>query len=349
MKNTRFESIGAYLPAEAVATRDLIRQMKFQPEFDLEKITGIESRRVHSKQKGAFEDSFALACLAARDCLSRSRYPAGELDVVICPSISRMKDGYVGYFEPSFGLMIARALGANRAIHFDLSNACAGMFTGVYLLDRLIKAGAVKNGMVVSGECITVIADTAVKEIAETFDPQFGSLTVGDSGAAVILDGSEDDKDIIHYIELMTCADYSGLCIGMPSDKTSGSALYTNNHEMHKEERIRLWPHFIRNFLKSRGSTFEQEQYDYIVQHQVGMNAVKRFNQCGADVLNTPMPKTLTVVEKYGNTATTSHFLVLHDHLKNKKLEKGSKILMVPAASGVITGCLSTTVSSLEV
>lgn len=78
MTDTRFESLGAYLPATKVSTRDLIDQMKFEPLFDLQEITGIETRRVHDKRKDSFEDSFALAMLAARDCLARSRYRARD-------------------------------------------------------------------------------------------------------------------------------------------------------------------------------------------------------------------------------------------------------------------------------
>jgi 3-oxoacyl-[acyl-carrier-protein] synthase-3 len=55
------------------------------------------------------------------------------------------------------------------------------------------------------------------------------------------------------------------------------------------------------------------------------------------------------VVDQYGNTSSTAHFVVMHEHLKNGRITKGSKLLLVPAASGVVTGCLSATVSSLEV
>jgi 3-oxoacyl-[acyl-carrier-protein] synthase-3 len=40
---------------------------------------------------------------------------------------------------------------------------------------------------------------------------------------------------------------------------------------------------------------------------------------------------------------------VLYEHLKQKAIEKGAKVLLVPAASGIVTGCLSATISSLEV
>lgn len=349
MTHTRFESIGAYLPTAVVATRDLVAQMSYQPPFDLQSITGIVERRVHDKRPDSFEDSFVLARRAAEDCLSRSRYAAGDLEVIVSASITRFKDGDDFHFEPSFAHQLARVLGARQAIHFDVSNACAGMMSGVAILDRMVKAGVVRNGMVVSGERITAIAETAVQEISERYDPQFGSLTVGDSGAAVIIDESTSADDRIHYVELMTCAEYSHLCIGKPSDRNQGIALYTDNHQMHKEERSALWTRFQSDFLAKRGSTVAAEGYDYIIHHQVGSRFIGNFNAHGEAAFGTPMPESLSVVEKYGNTSTTSHFLVLHDHLRSPAARAGAKYLFVPAASGVVTGCVSATISSLEV
>lgn len=349
MIRTRFEALGAYLPEASVTTRSLVEQMRVRPPFDLEQITGIHARRVHDRTPGAIEDSLALASRAARACLARSRHGADALDVVVSVSITRYRGGYRTYFEPSLALSIKRAIGARDAIHFDVSNACAGMMTGVWILDRMIRSGRARRGMVVSGECITPISDTALREIDEPLDPQFGSLTVGDAGAAVIIDDAGDDADCLHYVELMTCAEHAGLCIGMPSDETAGPALYTNNQEMHRQERVQLWPHFQRDFLRKRGSTFEAERYDHLVHHQVGTKAMSSFSRFASKIFEAPVPESLSVVEAYGNTASTSHFVVLHEHLRQKRLARGSKVLFVPAASGVVTGCVAATISSLEV
>jgi len=346
MTHTRFESLGAYLPSTVTSTRELVGQMRNAPPFDLEDITGIRNRRVHDKRPDSYEDSFVLALRAAEDALSRSAYAAADLDVVISASITRFRGPDRFYFEPSFALQLKQALGAEKAIHFDVSNACAGMLTGVQVLDRMIRAGVVRNGLVVSGEQITAITDTAVREIEHPYDPQFGSMTVGDSGAAAILDVSTSEDDRIHYVELMTCAEYSHLCIGMPSDRSKGIALYTDNHQMHKEERLKLWPTFQGEFLTKRGTDFAAEGFDYVVHHQVGTRFIKKVSRFGEELFQAEMPEPLAVVSEYGNTSSTSHFVVLNEHLKSRP---GGKFLLVPAASGVVTGCVSATIPSLEV
>lgn len=348
-RSSRLEALGAFLPPTVQSTPDLVAQVTGVPGLDLQGITGVAERRVYDARPAAHEDSYGLALKAARDCLEKSRYEAADLDVIINASITRFKDGSDFYFEPSFARQLAAELGARSAIHFDISNACAGMMTGVYLLDRMVRAGIVRTGMVVSGEQNTRVAETAAAEITDSYDPQFASLSVGDAAVAVIIDESRDEADRIHYVDLMTCSEYSHLCLGMPSDRTEGIALYTDNKQMHKRDRLRLWPTFHADLLAKHGRTFADEGFDYVVQHQVGTRFVEYVNAMAATEFETPMPQSLSLVEEFGNTSSNSHFLVLRQHLRAGTARQGRKYLLVPAASGVVTGALSATISSLGV
>jgi hypothetical protein len=53
---------------------------------------------------------------------------------------------YVGglrmQLEPPLSLLLKEALGAERAMSFDVSNACAGMMTGVFIVNDLIGQAA---------------------------------------------------------------------------------------------------------------------------------------------------------------------------------------------------------------
>ena len=341
----RVESIGVSLPATRQSTSELLARVQCETPIPLEEFTGIRNRRVC----GDDEDSLGLAVAAAQDCLSRSRYRADEIDIVIFTSISRaLCDRPRMSFEPSMAGLVKRAIGARNATHFDVSNACAGMTTGVQIVDRMIKAGVVRNGLVVSGERITPIAVAASAEITDPRHQQVASLTVGDAGAAVVVDVSDSPADRIHHIELLTSAEFSDLCFGMPSETQPGMAMYADNRAMHARERVQLWPRFQKDFLARHGATFASEQYDFIVQHQVSALAIHLFSRCGAQVFGQPMPESLSVVEEFGNTATTSHYLVLHQALKEGRLN-GAKVLLVPAASGIVVGFVSATMSSLKV
>ena len=87
------------------------------------------------------EDSLTLAVEAAGDCIAHSDHQAEDLDLIVSSSISRYRAGLSYQFEPTLSLEIRDAIGARRAMTFDVANACAGMMTGVMILDSFIRGG----------------------------------------------------------------------------------------------------------------------------------------------------------------------------------------------------------------
>jgi len=340
---TRFESLGLYLPEKTVTTQSLLDRLKEKPIFDLIAFSGIESRQMRSKD----EDTLVMSLAAAQDCLSRSKYNAEDLDVVISGAITRVNGDAEYFLEPAMSLWVRNGLGATNALHFDVSNACAGMFTGVHLLDGLIKAGVVKNGLVVSGECNSSIYETAVREIESSFDEQFASLTVGDAATAVILDGEATDTDRMEFIEMVSCTESAYLCLGKPSDKSAGVALYTKNTKLHGEDNLKLWPFTMQRVLDERGTTFEEEGFTHLIPHQLGVRFTEKFQQVSSETLGVKMPDPIHVLQHTGNTSSTTHFVALYLALKDGRIKPGDKLIFQPAASGIVTGCISVTVSGM--
>lgn len=340
---TRFESLGLYLPEKKVTTQSLLDQLKETPLFDLIAFTGIESRQMRAED----EDTLVMSLAAAQDCLSRSKYNAEDLDVIISGTITRVHGEKEYYLEPAMSLWIKNGLGARKALHFDVSNACAGMFTGVHLLDGLIKSGAVKNGMVVSGECNSPIYETAVREIESSFDEQFASLTVGDAATAVILDGESSETDRMEFVEMVSCTESAYLCVGKPSDKSTGIALYTKNTKLHSDDNLMLWPFTMQRVLDERGTTFEEEGFTHMIPHQLGVRFTDKFQNVSSKMLGAKIPEPIHVLQHTGNTSSTTHFVALYLALKDGRIKPGDKLIFQPAASGIVTGCISVTVSGM--
>lgn len=345
---TRFESIGAYTPTAVRSTQEVLAELAMSRTPDLQRLTGVGNRHVYDSDPEHYESSFELALRAIDDCLQHSEYRAAELDVIISASITHFSAPGIISGAPSFALMLRNEIGAANAMYFDVSNACAGMLTGVMLLDRMIKAGVVRNGLVVSGEQITPIAETAAREMTQPIDPQFAALTVGDAGAAIVVDDRGDDDDEIHYIDLMTIAGGAEYCMGMPSDKTAGPAMYTDSRslasELHFSQFITRWA----DFLAETERTWDGEKFDYWIHHQFSLRSIEQICRLAERRLGTTMPPALNVLEEYGNTASTSHFLVLHECLAQQRIPKGSKVALMPFASGVVSGMLAATISRLE-
>lgn len=325
----KIESMGVYLPEKTLSMEELLRSCRRRPRWDLERITGIRSRRV-----AVGEYAVDLAVKAARRALSMSRYTAADLDVVVCTSISKHHAPWEFTFEPATAVLVRRAIGARRALVFDIVNACAGMLNGIWVVQELIRAGVARSGMVVSGEQNMPLAETAARQIRHSFDGQIAALTLGDCGAAVIVDRSDDDRYGFHWLDLVTGAKHDHFCYSKPSPRGPGGMLITRARDFQKKGSEHF-PFYLKQALDATGWTFDDVQH--AIPHQVsvraihqGIKAVKRFMGCEVpDVFPCS-------AELYANTTTTSHFLVLHDYILQNKMQPGDNILLISGASGIV-------------
>ncbi len=340
----RFESLGLYLPERTKSTSDIVSRLRIDTPFDLSRITGIKTRHVAEDH----EDTLSMALEAARDCLQNSKYCAEDLDCVISCSISR-RVGNRYHFEPTISLWVKNELGARQALNFDLSNACAGMLTGVHVLESLIKNGTVKNGMVLSAERNYPGSETAEREIDSIKHEQFASLTVGDAATAVILDDCATGDEALHMVEMTSCSEPAKLCLGMPSEESVGIALYTKNIKLHAASNLMIWPNFAKHVFAKIQSSIPEEQFDYVIPHQIGTKFSEKSREVVKGMLDVELPEMLHSLEECGNTSSTSHFVVLYQAIQQGLVKPGTKLLLVPAASGIVTGCISVTVGNLQV
>ena len=225
----RIESVGVKLPAKRLTTADLMSRTSHDTKIQLERLTGIHERHV----VGPGENSFTLATGAARDCLSHSRHQPSDIEMLISTSITRSKGGSSQSFEPPLSLYVKQAIGVTHAVNFDLSNACAGMLTGVFVLQDLVARGEISCGMVVSGEYISHLSWNAARQIRSLFSKQLASLTLGDAGAAVIVERAPTGSGI-DVIGFTTLAEHSRLCLAFPSSVGPGAQMYTKARTLHK-------------------------------------------------------------------------------------------------------------------
>src|SRR4029077_10581461 len=106
--------------------------------------------------------------------------------------------------EPATALKLKQELGLSQALAFDVTNACAGIFTALLLVQSLLETGAIKTALVVSGEHITHLVRTAQLEIENFRDPRLACLTLGDAGVAILLDASSHGAAGFEAITLET-------------------------------------------------------------------------------------------------------------------------------------------------
>ncbi|MFC2161943.1 3-oxoacyl-ACP synthase III family protein, partial [Acidobacteriota bacterium] len=302
--------------------------------------TGILERRI-----SVGEYAVDLAVKAAENALKMSKYSAEDLDMIICTSISKYNRKDKVDFEPSTSLMIRKRIGALNSINFDITNACAGMFNGIYIMESFIKSGAIKCGMVVSGEHNIPLVETSKQEIKHSFDRQLAALTLGDCGAALILDESDNSKYGLHQLDMVTGAKHNHYCYSKPSKQGPGAVLMTNARGLQKKG-AEHFPSYLKKTVK--GSGWTMDDINHGIAHQVSVGGIIKGIKAVNKFLGEKIPfRFLYNVERVGNTTTTSHFIVLHEFLLNRTIQNGHNILFVSGASGIVISHATYTMDDL--
>ena len=327
----RIESVGVRLPAQRLTTKDLMSQTRHRTRIQLERLTGIHERHV----VGPGENSFTLAVGAARDCLAHSLHQASDIEMLINTSITRSKGKFSQSFEPPLSQYVKQAIGASRAVSFDLSNACAGMLTGVFLLQDLVARGEISCGMVVSGEYISHLSWNAAKQIRSLFSKQLASLTLGDAGAAVIVERVPRGTPGIEVIGFTTLAEHSRLCLAFPSMVGPGAQMYTKSRTLQKVA-IQDMPTLVAEVIGEAG--IDLADIDYLIPHQTSARAIRKGTQEFARRLGAEPKHMVVNLEEYGNTSLTTLFVALHKYLAEQRMHKGDRVMLLALASGIEIG-----------
>ncbi|MFG0287507.1 MAG: 3-oxoacyl-[acyl-carrier-protein] synthase III C-terminal domain-containing protein [Rhodopirellula sp. JB044] len=327
------ESVGTYLPPQVVTTREILDGCVRPVRVPLERLTGIRSRHFAGDDEYAID----LASNAIQDCLKHSAIHADQFDLLISANISRW-DGpsRVGY-EPSTAIALKRLMGFDNAIAFDISNACASMWTAVFVADAFIQSGAVRSAMVVSGEYISHLTRTAQLEMDGYLDPQLASLTLGDAGVAVAMSASPRRGEGFTEFDMYTLGHYSRLCIAKPSDQPHGGAVM---HTDAVQVTAAIVPHAAAHavhVLKESGHHVNDIQH--IIPHQTSRLTIRGAIEEIAKQFQTDCTdQMIDNLELRGNTASTTHFLAFRDNIDNGRIRTGDKVLFAISGSGQTSG-----------
>jgi 3-oxoacyl-[acyl-carrier-protein] synthase-3 len=328
---SRFVGIGASIPERRQTSDELMASTKHRTGIDLERLTGVRERRI----AGDGEDSYTLALDAARDALAYADCGAEDLDMLIVSSITHYVGGLRMQLDPPLSVSLKQALGAHRAMSFDLSNACAGMMTGVFILNDLIRQGRIRRGMVVSGEYISQLGRNAALEVRTMMDDQLASLTLGDAGAAAILERAPEDAPAIEVAGFTTLAGHSRLCLAFPAKVGRGASMYSDARTLQKvgiEDTVPM----LREALDQAGLEFDE--IDYFIPHQTSARAIKKGVQEFSESMGGAPKHVVVTVDEFGNTSSTTHFVALWKYLREGRFAKEDRVLLLSIASGLEVG-----------
>ncbi|HEX6419486.1 MAG TPA: 3-oxoacyl-[acyl-carrier-protein] synthase III C-terminal domain-containing protein [Acidimicrobiales bacterium] len=328
----RIAGVGRALPPTRRTTDEVMGSTRHRTRIDLERLTGIRERRVVRGDGG----SLALAVAAARDCLARSGRSAADIDLVISCSITKYRDGLVQWFEPTTSAAVAQAIGATGATAFDVSNACAGTLTGVFVANNWVRRGAARRVLVVSGEYISQLGVNAARHVRSILSRELASLTLGDAGAAVLVERAGEGEPGIAFSGFTTVADHSRLCLAYPARHEPGARMFTQSRAIHRVA-IADTPVLLREALDATG--LDLAEIDHVIPHQTSARAIRKgMGEIAAALGGQPRNPPVVTVDRYGNTASTTHVVALVEELDAGRVRPGDRVALVALASGLEIG-----------
>lgn len=120
-----------------------------------------------------------MAREAAVEAVEKSGLTGADIDAVIVGTIT------FEYPTPSLATLLAHEIGAENAIAYDMSAACAGFCYGIGQADALVRAGAARNVLVVGAEKLSDFISPTDRSI---------SFLLGDGAGAAVVSASDTPK-----------------------------------------------------------------------------------------------------------------------------------------------------------
>jgi 3-oxoacyl-[acyl-carrier-protein] synthase III len=197
----------------------------------------------------------------------------------------------------------------------------------------------VRRAMVVSGEYITHLTETAQKEIQGPTDARLACLTLGDAGAAVILERGPNGRVGFHDIDMATLGRYSSLCVAKASDGRDGGAIMFVDSIAATAVAVKRSVPYVAAVMKRHG--WRPDHCDHIVMHQTSEaslnDAVVAVNRMFGQTVAHPGNVIANLAER-GNTASTTHFVALGDHIRGNRIRSGDNVVFGISGSGQTVG-----------
>ena len=331
------ESLGIYLPPREVTTEQVLQGLPHEAGFparahDRHPIAADGRRdRVRHRSGGSGD----------RRLLNAHRLTIPPTSIcLLCSNISRYNAPSAQFtLEPTTAARLRARFGFTNALAFDMTNACAGTFTAVHLVDVLLRQGVTRRAMVVSGEYITHLTVAAQLRNRQLHGPAAGMPDTGRFRHGHDLGAAPNAGVGFQEIDLYTLGKYHDLCVAKASAHPDGGAIMFTDPVKSAAVTIK---EAVRHCLEALGRNhWACGILKWLIMHQTSEvtldGAMREINRAaGKQVAR--RGNTVFHLAQRGNTATNSHFLAVRENIDAGKIAAGDKVIFAVSGSGQVVG-----------
>lgn len=307
---------GSGLPEKVVTNDDLAEIMETSDEWIASR-TGIRKRHI-----SVTETTTDLAITAAKNALENAGTSVDDIDLIIVGTISPT------HFYPSCACEVQAALGATKAVAFDVSAACSGFLFGLNTAYAYFMAGIYKKAIIIGAENLSKMMDWNDRSTCVLF---------GDGAGAAVVEASEEVGLMAMTMGSDGASGMNLTCknrpINNPYSPHEEPLDYTsmNGQEVYKFA-VKTVPKAITEVLDQAGLT--PDDVDVYLLHQANL----RILESVAKRLKQPMEKFPIQLTETANTSAASVPLLLDYANRSGIIKKGDKILLAGFGGGLTWG-----------
>ncbi|SDX65735.1 3-oxoacyl-[acyl-carrier-protein] synthase-3 [Amycolatopsis xylanica] len=312
---------GLHLPDPVVTNQRLTELLDTTDEWIVSR-TGIRERRWLEPELAASD----MCVAAARQALGAAEIRACDVDVIIIATYTWDQP------LPSTALIVKAALGAERALTLDITQAaCANGMQAMLLAAHLLQTSA-RTALVIAADCASRVTDP---------DERTSRVFFGDAAAAAVLTRSPDPEAGLLGWDFGSELSY-GVEIQAGGSRTPASpqTVAERRHYLKMDGR-EVWntatlclPESILTATGRAGVAVTDVEHFFL--HQANVNIVN----AAMDKLGVARERAPITLDKLGNTGSAGVFTALHESFSQGLVGSGDTYVMSAIGAGFQWGSL---------
>lgn len=310
----RLIGTGSYLPGNPVSNADLAaRGIDTNDEWIVTR-TGIRSR--HLAEPGV--TSSELGLIAAQRALDMAGVAATDLDLIVVATSTP------DFIFPSTACIIQGKLGNRGAAAFDVQAVCAGFTYALGIAEKFIASGSHKKALVIGAEVFSRILD---------WNDRGTCVLFGDGAGAVVLEASETPGILATAMH----ADGSQFGILNVPGQISGGQV-TGDPFLRMDGQA-VFKFAVKVLAEVAGevcaaASLRTADVDWLIPHQANIRIIEATGK----KLGVDREKVIISVDRHGNTSAASVPLALDEAVRDRRIQRGQKVLVEGVGGGFTWG-----------
>jgi 3-oxoacyl-[acyl-carrier-protein] synthase-3 len=326
-KRSRILGWGFEVPETVVTNDDLAPLVETSDEWVVKR-TGIRERRYVDDDQG----SVPLAERAARQALKTAGLAPGDVDAIVCGSLSPDVD------FPGNSALLQERLGIGPRLGFDIRNQCSAFVYGLSIADQLVRTDAARNVLVVGSEVHSSGLDyegARGRDVTVLFGDGAGAVVVGPGDDEHGLLGLELHADGKHAEKLAVIGPAHkrkprvDVALAPPESPFIYPVMEGRFVFKHAVESMTA---VVKDVVAKAG--FALDDIDMLLPHQANL----RINQLVAMGLGIGDDRMANNIDRYGNTTAATIPILLCETIAAGRIAEGDLVCMTAFGAGFTWG-----------